>query len=77
MHVELDGPIILLMKPKDLLSIWKTQADIARALDIKPPSVSLWFSSGEIPLDRQYQIELATCGKLKADKPALAVPVQD
>lgn len=45
---------------------------MARSLGIKPPSVYEWKVG--IPLTRQYQIELATNRKLKADKPALRVP---
>lgn len=46
-----------------------TESALARALGVKPPSVSEWKDG--IPITRQYQIELATKGKLKADIPAL------
>ena len=43
-----------------------SQAKLAKALGIKPPSVSVW---GERPpMLRQFQIERLTGGKLKADK---------
>lgn len=42
----------------------------ARALGLAQSSVSEWKTEG-IPECRQYQIELATHGKIRADKPAL------
>lgn len=59
------------MTPKDALKFFGSKAEMARALGVQPPSVSEWFENDEIPQGRQYQIELATRGKLKADEPAL------
>lgn len=59
------------MSPQDLLTEWPSQAEIARVLGVKPPSVAEWFENGEVPEGRQYQVELATHGRLKADKPAV------
>jgi hypothetical protein len=42
---------------------------LARALGLNPQSIKGWDK--QIPILRQYQIELATEGKLKADFPAL------
>jgi DNA-binding transcriptional regulator YdaS (Cro superfamily) len=42
----------------------------ARALGLKQSSVSEWKVNG-IPECREYQIELATNGKFRANKPAL------
>ncbi len=56
------------MKPNDLLTIYETQQDVAKSLNISPPSVNRWFMTGHIPLLRQYQIECLTKGKLKADE---------
>lgn len=56
------------MKPNDLLTIYETQRDVAKALNISPPSVNRWFATGQIPLLRQYQFEKITKGKLKADE---------
>lgn len=42
-----------------------SQAKLARALGIKPPSVCLWRD--RIPAERQKQIEKLTGGELKAD----------
>ena len=59
------------MTPNDLLTIWPTQAEIARVLGVKPPSVAEWFENGAIPEGRQYQAQIASGGKLQADKPAM------
>lgn len=59
------------MKPSEVLALFKTQSRIAAALGVKQSSVSEWFVKGEIPETRQYQIQLATRGALKADKPAI------
>lgn len=65
-------PILRNMKPQDLLEYFGTKADIARALGVKQSTVSEWFNFGaKVPDGRQYQVELATKGKLKSDLPAL------
>lgn len=51
------------------IKFFGTQSEMARALGVEPPSVCEWKNG--IPITRQYQIELATKGKLKADIPAL------
>lgn len=56
------------MKPSDLLTIYDTQLDVAKVLNIAAASVNRWFTTGKIPLLRQYQIECITKGKLKADE---------
>lgn len=53
------------------IAYFGTISEMARALGVKPPSISEWKDG--IPETRQYQIELATKGKLKADVPALRV----
>jgi DNA-binding transcriptional regulator YdaS (Cro superfamily) len=58
------------MSPQQVLEHFGTQAEIARALGCRQPSVAEWFAEGRVPEGRQYQIELATKGALKADKPA-------
>ena len=58
------------MKPRDLLAYFNSQAEIARVLGVKQPSVCEWFDNDQIPEVRQYQIEIATNGRLKADLPA-------
>lgn len=58
------------MAPQDLLDHFGTQSEIARVLGCAQPSVFEWFEKGQIPEGRQYQIELATNGALRASKPA-------
>jgi DNA-binding transcriptional regulator YdaS (Cro superfamily) len=58
------------MTPAEALAYFGRQVEIARVLGVKPPSVSEWFDAGCIPEGRQYQLELATNGELKADAPA-------
>lgn len=58
------------MSPQQALEYFGTKAEIARVLGITAPSVVEWFDAGVIPEGRQYQLELATGGALKADRPA-------
>lgn len=58
------------MTPQDVLAHFGTQAAIARAIGCQQPSIAEWFEKGAVPEGRQYQLELATGGVLKADKPA-------
>lgn len=58
------------MTPQDAKNYFGSQTAIAKALGAAQSSVCEWFEAGKIPEGRQYQIELATKGKLKADKPA-------
>lgn len=58
------------MRVDDLLSHFKTQSAAARALGIKQPSIAGWVAKGEIPLPRQFQIEVVTGGALRADRNA-------
>lgn len=58
------------MSPKQALKFFGTQATIARVLGVKAPSVSEWFDLGYLPEGRQYQLELASAGALRADLPA-------
>ena len=61
---------ISVLSPKQAIEHFGSQAKLARALGVKQPSVFAWVEDGEIPLPRQYQIELATSGALRADLPA-------
>lgn len=61
------------MKPKEAVEFFGTQARLARAVGAAPSSVAEWLQIGYIPEGRQYQIELATGGLLKADLPACRV----
>lgn len=59
------------MTPKDLEEFFGNKSAIAAALGASVSSVYDWFAVGEVPEGRQYQIELATNGRLRAAKPAL------
>lgn len=59
------------MTPQAVVEHFGTIAAAARALDIKGPSISGWIANGEIPIDRQCQIEVITGGRLVADREAL------
>jgi hypothetical protein len=58
------------MTPNDLITLFKTQTEIAKALGCAQSSVAEWFETGRVPEGRQYQIELLTGGALRASKPA-------
>lgn len=58
------------MSPQEVIEFYGTQAKAATALGMRQSSVAEWFTKGEVPEGRQYQIELATGGALRADLPA-------
>ena len=53
------------MRTSDVIEQFGSQAAVAHALGIKPPSVAEWRESP--PALRQLQIERITAGKLRAD----------
>ena len=55
------------MKKHQVIEAFGTQAEAARALGCYPSTIHEW---DEVPDGRQYQIEIATRGRLKADLPA-------
>jgi ParB-like chromosome segregation protein Spo0J len=61
------------MSPRQVIDFFGTQAATAKALGLTQPTVSGWLTDGAIPIERQYQIEMATNGALRADLPALRV----
>ena len=61
------------MSPKQVIDFFGTQTATAKALGIAQSSVAGWVSAGEVPMERQYQVELATNGQLRADLPAMRV----
>jgi len=73
--MELTGPkargTVRAMTKKDAVKYFGSQSAIARALGIRPHAVSQW--SDIPPLLRQYQIQSATRGKLRADDGAAGV----
>ena len=54
------------MTPKQLLKIYGSQAEIARALGVTRQAVLRWFKENKIPALRLYQIECV----VKPDAPA-------
>lgn len=53
------------MKTAEAIQYFGTAAALAKAIKIKPPSVSEW---GDYPpITRQYQIQVITNGELKAE----------
>ena len=50
----------------DLRKTLGTQVEIAEALGMKQPTISQWRKKG-IPIERQWQIQLVTGGRLQAD----------
>ena len=64
---NIGSPILgLTMTFNELIEYYKTQTAAAAALDMSQSSVSEWQEKG-IPIPRQYQIQVLTGGKLKAD----------
>ena len=41
-------------------------ANLARALNVKPPAVSQWIKQGALPPFRAIEVELLTRGEIKA-----------
>lgn len=59
------------MTPQQVLAHYLSQAEIARVCGCTRPSIAEWFEQGgKVPEGRQYQLELASGGALKAEKPA-------
>lgn len=63
-------PKIRVMKTSDAIEHFGSKSALAAALGIKPPSVYDW--GDEVPLGRQFQIELITEGALRATRPSVA-----
>lgn len=55
------------MKFQEVLEHFGSQANIARAADTTVAVVWAWKDKDRIPLGRQYQIQVLTGGKLRAD----------
>lgn len=53
------------MKTAEAIQYFGTAAALAKALNIKPPSVSEWGIYP--PVTRQFQIQVITNGQLKAE----------
>lgn len=61
----------LSMSPKQVIAHFGGIPAAAAALGIKAPTIYDWIEVDQVPESRQYQIEMATSGVIKADKPAL------
>ena len=59
--------IIQPMKFTDLIAHFKTQQKLADVIGIDQSAISQWKYAG-IPIPRQYQIQVITNGKLKAER---------
>ena len=55
------------MKPNDLLKIFDSKSDIARAAGVNRQVVHGWFLRDTVPLEQQIKLEVATRGALLAD----------
>ena len=63
------------MNIQDLVDYFGSQSAIAKALGTSDQVVSAWKVKNRIPIGRQYEIQILTGGKLRAD-PAHAVSVE-
>jgi hypothetical protein len=55
------------MNMQDLIDHFGSQSAIAKALGTSDQVVSAWKVKNRIPLGRQYEIQILTAGKLRAD----------
>lgn len=55
------------MTPREVIDFYGTQKHAAAAIGISQASVSEWVSNGYVPLGRQYELQVLTGGRLKAD----------
>lgn len=62
------------MFTRDAIAHFGTQAALARALNIKPQSITDW--GDEVPPLRQLQLEALLGGRLRADPSILPAPEQ-
>lgn len=57
------------MKFHEVLKLFGTQTNMAKQLDVTRQATTEWKRTDNIPRMRQYQIELLTKGKLRAERP--------
>jgi len=60
------------MTKTDAINHFGTQASLARALGIHRAAINGW--GDQVPLGRQYQLEVLTKGALKADRQPPVAP---
>lgn len=58
------------MTPNEAIEFYGSQHKLAAALRISQPAIAKWVRFGQIPPVRQYQIQVISRGKLRADKDA-------
>ena len=56
------------MSPQEAIQHFGSQSALAGALGLTQPTVSGWKNEGRIPYTRQFQLQVLTGGKLKADE---------
>ena len=61
------------MTPREVVDFYGgTQVKTAAALGLTQAAISEWFRLGYVPLGRQYEIQILTGGRLRADPDAIA-----
>ena len=55
------------MKTQKVIEYFGSQAETARALNVKPQAVNQWRDKGMLPIGRAYQVQVITGGDLKVD----------
>lgn len=60
------------MKTQEVADFFGGRKKLADALGIRPSAVSMWGE--KIPVSRQYQIQVISKGKFKADQESDAYP---
>jgi len=55
------------MKTQTVIEYFGSQAETARALNVKPQAVNQWRDKGILPVGRAYQVQVITNGDLKVD----------
>ena len=56
------------MNMQDLINHFGSQTAIAKAVGTSVQVVSAWKKKNRIPMGRQYEIQILTAGKLRADQ---------
>jgi len=62
------------MNKSEAVAFFGSQAALAKALGVSRSSVSEWH---DVPVGRQYQLEVMTGGALKAEHAELSGPAED
>jgi DNA-binding transcriptional regulator Cro len=57
------------MTPTEAVTFFHSQSGLARVLGVTSQAVNKWVAQGEIPVGRQFQLQVLTRGKLRADGP--------